>query len=81
MNTVYYLYVEPKKSQKMSLSTKQKETHGHTEQTCGCQGGGSLKKGWIRGLELQVQTHIYRMDKQDPSLLHRKLYSLSYDKP
>jgi len=27
----------------MNLSTtqKQKQTHGHREQTCGCQGGGS----------------------------------------
>ena len=26
----------------MNLSTKQKQTHRHREQTCGCQGGG----GW-----------------------------------
>ena len=25
----------------MNLSTKQKQTHIHGEQTCGCQGGGS----------------------------------------
>ena len=25
----------------MILSTEQKQTHGHGEQTCGCQGGGS----------------------------------------
>ena len=25
----------------MSLSTEQKQTHRHREQTCGCQGGGS----------------------------------------
>ena len=24
----------------MNLSTEQKKTHGHGEQTCGCQGGG-----------------------------------------
>ena len=24
----------------MNLSTKQKQTHRHGEQTCGCQGGG-----------------------------------------
>ena len=24
----------------MNLSTEQKQTHGHREQTCGCQGGG-----------------------------------------
>ena len=25
----------------MNLSMEQKQTHGHREQTCGCQGGGS----------------------------------------
>ena len=30
----------------MNLSTKQKQTHIHREQTCGCQGGG----GW-RGMD------------------------------
>ena len=24
----------------MNISTKQKQTHRHREQTCGCQGGG-----------------------------------------
>ena len=38
----------------MNLSMKQK--HGHREQICGCQGGG----GW----DEQMQTIIYRMDKQ-----------------
>ena len=28
----------------MNLSTKQKQTHRHRGQTCGCQGGG----GWWR---------------------------------
>ena len=27
----------------MNLSMKQKQTHGHREQTCGCQGGGVQK--------------------------------------
>ena len=26
----------------MNLSTKQQQTHGHTEQTCGCQGQEGL---------------------------------------
>ena len=26
----------------MNLSTKQKQTHRHREQTCGCQGGGEV---------------------------------------
>ena len=28
----------------MNLSTKQKQTHGHREQICGCQVG----RGWLR---------------------------------
>ena len=47
----------------MNLSTKQKETHGHKEQTCGCQGWGE-GIGWISSLGL---TKAFRMDKQrDP---------------
>ena len=34
----------------MNLSTKQKQTHGHIEQTCGCQGG--VREGWIGSLGL-----------------------------
>ena len=30
----------------MSLSTKKKQTHGHEEQTCGCQGGGNGLRFW-----------------------------------
>ena len=29
----------------MNLSAKQKQTHGHGEQTCGCRGGGSGMEG------------------------------------
>ena len=31
----------------MNLFTKQKKTHRHREQTCGYQGGGGVKEGWI----------------------------------
>ena len=31
----------------MNLSTKQKQTHRHREQSCGCQGGGGLEEGRI----------------------------------
>ena len=47
----------------MKLLRKQKQTHRHTEETCGCQGGGS---GWERDggcLELanaNLQTIIYK---------------------
>ena len=29
----------------MNLSMKQKQTHRHREQTCGCQGGGRVEEG------------------------------------
>ena len=35
----------------MNLSMKQKQTHRHREQTCGCQGGGGWE-GWIGSLGL-----------------------------
>ena len=31
----------------VNLSTKQKETHGHEQQTYGCQGGGGRKWGGL----------------------------------
>ena len=34
----------------MNLSTKEKQTHKHREQTCGCQGG--MGEGWIGSLGL-----------------------------
>ena len=35
---------------KMNLSTKQKETYRHSEQTCNFQGGGGVEDGvgWTR---------------------------------
>ena len=33
----------------MNLSMKQKQTHRHREQTCGCQ-GGEVGKGWSGSL-------------------------------
>ena len=34
----------------MNVSTKQKQTHRHREQTYGCQGGGEGGEGWIGSL-------------------------------
>ena len=48
----------------MNLSTKQKQTHGSRERTCGCQGGEGREWdeqgvwGWW------MQTIPFRMDKQ-----------------
>ena len=36
----------------MNLSTQQKQTHRHREQTCGCQGGGGWEEGWSGSLGL-----------------------------
>ena len=36
----------------MNLSTKQKQTHRHREQTCGCQGGGVWGEGLFGSLGL-----------------------------
>ena len=33
------------------LITKQKQTHRHREQTCGCQSGQEVREGWIGSLE------------------------------
>ena len=35
----------------MDLSTKQKQTHRHREQICGCHGGGE-REGWSGSLGL-----------------------------
>ena len=45
-------------------SAEQKQTHGHREQTCGCQGRGG-GRGWT-GIWGLVDTNYYtfRMDRQ-----------------
>ena len=48
------------------------------EQTCGCQGGGG-GLDWEFGV---MQAITYRTDKQQgPTVAHRELYSISWDKP
>ena len=66
----------------MNISTKQKQTHRHREQTCGCQGGGGWEREGLGVWDQQMQTIIYRTDKQQsPTVQHRELYSISCDKP
>ena len=48
----------------MNLSIKQKQNHGHREQTGGCQGGGGWGRAGVGGWDQQMQTIVYRMDKQ-----------------
>ena len=57
----------------MKLPMKEKQTHRHGEQTCGCQAEGGV------GNELGVwdqlmQTIIYTMDKQGPTVQHREVH-------
>ena len=54
----------------MNLSTKQKLTHRHREQTCGCQGvwGGGKDGVGVWGWQMQTITFI-RMDKQQGPIL------------
>ena len=42
---------------KMNLPTKQKQTHRHRDQTCGCQ-GGERGEGWTGSLGL-VDANYY----------------------
>ena len=48
----------------MNLTTEQKQTHRHREQTCGCRWGEGLKRDGLGVWDQQMQTIIYRMDKQ-----------------
>ena len=41
----------------MNLSIKQKQTHRHREQACGCQAGGEVREGWIGSLGLADANH------------------------
>ena len=66
----------------MNLPTKQEQIHRHRKQTCACQGWG-VEGVWAQGREglgvwdQQMQTIIYRIDKQQGSTVqHRELYSI-----
>ena len=48
----------------MNLSTKQKQTHRHREQTHGCQEGGEAGKRRQFGINRCIP-HIERMDTQE----------------
>ena len=65
----------------MNMSTKQKQTHRYRKQSCGCQGGWGWERDGVGVCDQQMQTIIYRMDKQQgPTVQHRELYSISCDK-
>ena len=48
----------------MNLSTKQKQTQRHREQTCGCLGGGEREWDGLGICGQQLQTFTFGMDKQ-----------------
>ena len=53
-------YCPPEKHKnmtQMNLSMRQKQTHRHREQTCGCQRGGGVGRGWNGSLGLAEANH------------------------
>ena len=64
----------------MNTSMKQKQTHRHREQTCGCQRGEQTGEERIVSLEL-ADANRYRMHKQGSTTEHSELYSIPCDKP
>ena len=52
----------------MNLLTKQKQTHRHREQTCGCQGGGGLGGGmdWEFGVGRCKLLHLEWINNKVP---------------
>ena len=65
----------------IKLFIKQKQSHRYRKRK-----NLSLPKGKRRGgginQDQQIQTTIYKMDKQQgPTVQHRELYSVSYNKP
>ena len=62
----------------INLSTRQKQSHIHREDF--------REREEMREMDglgdwcWQIQTVPFRMDKQDPNIQHRKLYSISCDK-
>ena len=65
----------------MNLFTEQKQTHRHRKQTCGYQRGGRWGGRDKLGVwDQQIHT-VYKIDKQQgPTVQHRELYSIFYNK-
>ena len=47
----------------MNISVKQKQTHRHREQTCGCQGLGGGVGRELGKASKRVQTFIWKINK------------------
>ena len=55
----------------MNLPRKQKQTRGHTEQTCACLGGVGVGEAWIWSLGFANANYniTYKMDKQQGPII------------
>ena len=67
----------------MNLSTKQKQTHRHREQTCGCQGGewGGGGMDWEFAVSRCKLFYEEWINNKVLPVPHRELYLISRDKP
>ena len=62
----------------MNLPMKHKQNKGHRKQTGGCQGGGRWERDGLGVWYQQMQTGIYRTDKQQGlTVQHRKMYAMT----
>ena len=62
----------------MNLSMKQKQTHRHREETCGCHGEGRVREERTRRLGLvDADYYIWKGLKKGPTVYQRELYSIS----
>ena len=58
-----------------------KHTHRHRE-LVGAKVGGRVGRDGLGVWDQQMQTILYRVDKQQgPTIYHKELYSISYNKP
>ena len=65
----------------MQMKTTMKENHGDREQTCGFQGKGVMVEDvWVGSLGLVDAIIIQKMNKQCPTVQHRELQLLPYNK-
>ena len=59
----------------MNLSTKQKQTQGHRQQTCGCQGGGVWRRDGVKCWGEQMSAIVHGGgNPQDPTAQHGELH-------
>ena len=69
------------KNSKCICIQKQKQTHRHRKQTYGYQRGKGVGRDKLGVWDQQIQTSVYKIDKQGPTVQHRELYSISCNKP